>query len=79
MLLCSHATVALPDPLYATVLPVHNPQRNTHTHTHTHTHFYTVWKESAVPQDSLHGYVLSKQCPSETGSKGKKRIDRKLQ
>jgi len=58
MLLCSHATVALPDSQYATVLPVHIPQPKTHTH------FYTVWNEPAVPQDSPAGSVLSKQCPS---------------
>jgi hypothetical protein len=49
MLLCSHATAALPDPQYT-----HN------THKHTHTHFYTAWNERAVPQDSLAGSLLSK-------------------
>jgi len=56
MLLCSHATVALPDPQYATVLPVHIPQHKTHTHAH----FYTARNETAVPQDSLARSVLPK-------------------
>jgi len=47
MLLCSHATVVLPDPQYATVMPVHIPQHKTHTHTLL---YCTEWTCSSTRQ-----------------------------